>query len=566
MIYFLFILLDLWVSGLAFALRRTPLLYSGRLTSSLKFCSSNDVEWSLKRFPRDFIVIEDSCLSLLGTAMEVLPPSEEEVAQAEEAQRVEEAALKEFALEKFLPSNQLGVLMAMDSGGEGVEESIVLELKPALTKVQRTYFHKNVKNSFAQLESKTEITPGQPAPTDCTRILVLRKGTKSIAAQSDRDIRDSTSNGKKGRRQAVVQRWDSNKPEYLHFTLSKHLMTTDEALELLSKRTGLLATRFAVSGSKDKFAVTSQRVSAWRMEREVLDKYMKEMERRRRADLPVQVMVSDVVPATRPLTLGALQGNLFVLTLRPSHNVLEATGALSASLQSQWGSGGGQVPFLNLFGPQRFGSLLGVNVEVGKALLQEDYRKAVLLLLLCPSTNVEVRLPGSLDLLTLSAWLEAPPKGGSHAFWSSLQDHWAEYTGRMIRTLDDLEEKGIVSERARDQLVDRYYFLSLLLRGDRAVLSSRSFARAFPFSQRRLVENVAEQLRKEAKRLEAKGSEGGERLEPHRIDFKKAFSQALPRNLKLLFVNALQSHLFNAQCEEVYRRLQGQGQGQGQGQ
>lgn len=554
------LVLALWTS-LAFALQ--PQLrrrFCRRLGNTLASGRENVAEWSLKRYPQDFIVIEDGCLSLLGTSMEVLPPTEGELAESEAARRIEEVALNEVQLEKLLSGDQRRLLQSMNSGSENARESVVLELKLALTKVQRRYFHTNLRNNYAHLESKTEVLPGQTAPIDCTRIMVHRKGTKSIAAHAsggvvvddDRD-RHSSNGKKKGKRKALVQRWDSSKPEYLHFTLSKHLMTSDEALELLSKRTGLLPTRFAVSGSKDKFAITAQRVSAWRMEREVLDKYMTEMEGRKYAGLPVQLSVSDVVPAKRPLSLGSLKGNLFVVTLRPSHGIEEeeATHALISSLQSQWTSG--QVPFLNVFGQQRFGSPLGINVEVGRAVLQEDYRKAVLLLLLCPSTSAEVQIDGSLDPHTLTGWLQGGQDGGG-SFWSLLQDRWADYSVRTIKALDDLEEQGVVSERVRNQVVDRHYFLSQLLRGSDDLLSSRSFAKSFLFSQRRLVENIVEQLRKEAKQQNAADQEI--RLSPSRIDFKKAFSQALPRNLRQLFVNALQSHIFNAQCEEVYGRLE----------
>jgi tRNA(Glu) U13 pseudouridine synthase TruD len=527
-------------------------------------------------------VIEDGCLS---PPLRVVPKTEETSEQEpgpESKPRLELGLEPEFSGDA-LTSEQL---QELDSISAGTKDSTVLEIRPALTKTQRTSFHREfIRNGHTALDSKTE-TGGSD---DCTRIFVFQRGARSVAQQQQRGEQHSpgsdapTTAKKREKRQAVVQRWDASKPDYLHFTLCKNLMGTDEALELLSKKLGVLPSRFSVSGSKDRYAITAQRACVWRVEAEKLHAYVAEMESRKAAGLPVQVMISDVAPAARPLGLGALTGNLFCVTLRSplsplssSSSSLEEVQALTQTLQTQQkqqqqqqqqGASEG-VPFLNLFGPQRFGTPLPVNVAVGQAVLQGNYRKAVLLLLLCPGSNAEVTL-GSLSLPLLSQWLaeaEMGEGGAERCKHFPLEDRWEQYAQELVASINSGVHSNTLNPTTADNLLRRLDFLSALVSDDSTRLVDSPTPRALPFAQRKLCDNILAQLAtavkaREKKEKEKEGVVEGPLSALQCVDFKKCFQQSLPRNLRQLFVNAYQSEIFNSQARDIFlERIVGEGE------
>jgi len=63
----------------------------------------------------------------------------------------------------------------------------------------------------------------------------------------------------------ITKRWDKNVLDYTHFTMTKKLLTTTGALQIIAKELKVPITRFSYSGTKDSFALTSQRISGWRI-------------------------------------------------------------------------------------------------------------------------------------------------------------------------------------------------------------------------------------------------------------------------------------------------------------
>ena len=135
-----------------------------------------------------------------------------------------------------------------------------------------------------------------------------------------------------------------------------------------------------MNGSKDRFAITTQRVSVWRMTREDIDKREKEGFVNDRID------IADITSSHRPMTLGSLEGNFFCLRLRADDrddNVLVQTlqkvheshieklsfreyfTAKLNAISHPSDNEGHHISFLNLFGPQRFGSPLPLNTYIG---------------------------------------------------------------------------------------------------------------------------------------------------------------------------------------------------------
>ena len=155
---------------------------------------------------------------------------------------------------------------------------------------------------------------------------------------------------------------------------------------------------------------------------------------------------------------GDLSGNCFIITLSRNNNnnnhptefkkdqAISIRADITASTFTHRLSTFAHQPFPNLFGPQRFGSPLQVNIEVGKLLLKGDYRGAVLLLLLTPTSEMEVQI-GMLNLNILTEWVShSTPSAStirptddqkqekSSSFFRVLSEKWENYREQITRT------------------------------------------------------------------------------------------------------------------------------------
>ncbi|KAJ3292887.1 EF-hand domain-containing member C2, partial [Borealophlyctis nickersoniae] len=211
--------------------------------------------------------------------------------------------------------------------------------KPVSDKTRRTFFHKSMKKHFADFLVCTN------TQDNC---LVVKGGKEQ---------------GK--RRGNNWSNRDWSKGEFLEFTLYKENRDTLEACSLLANMMRMSSKVFTYAGTKDKRAITVQRVSAYRVEAErlaALNKTLKNM------------MAGDFRYTTKRLDLGDLSGNHFVITLRDVDTPSEDT--IHKSLESLRDKG-----FINYYGMQRFGTRSVPTHAVGLAMLQERYDKAVDLIL-----------------------------------------------------------------------------------------------------------------------------------------------------------------------------------------
>jgi tRNA pseudouridine13 synthase len=141
--------------------------------------------------------------------------------------------------------------------------------------------------------------------------------------------------------------WQGGEGEHLLFFMEKKNWDTLGALREIAKRLRVSMQRLGFAGTKDRRAWTCQLVSAWNVKKEDLDK----------------IKIKDI--ELRPwkyggrVSLGALRGNRFTITVRG----LQGEPSLPASIP-------------NLFGQQRFGAGRPVTAEVGKAIINNDFRKA----------------------------------------------------------------------------------------------------------------------------------------------------------------------------------------------
>lgn len=145
--------------------------------------------------------------------------------------------------------------------------------------------------------------------------------------------------------------------EYTHFTLVKRDWNQDIILKKLARFCGVSRKRLTYAGTKDKFALTSQRISAWKISPDQLSKIRIK-----------DTTLGDFSPADDKLGLGDLWGNRFTIKILE----VEHPENFEPKLEEFKKIGG--MP--NFFGEQRFGNR-GNNHLVGKAIIDGDIEAAI---------------------------------------------------------------------------------------------------------------------------------------------------------------------------------------------
>ena len=152
-------------------------------------------------------------------------------------------------------------------------------------------------------------------------------------------------------------------PHYKHtiFWMEKFNWDTHQALSGIAKKLHVSQSRFGIAGTKDKRAITKQRVSAWEISPEQLEK----------------VKIRDIKlygfePSDKKLQLGDSGGNKFEIIIRdidlPKDEIEKRLEETFAQLQNG-------IP--NFFGPQRFGEVRKITHLVGAEILKGNFESAV---------------------------------------------------------------------------------------------------------------------------------------------------------------------------------------------
>ena len=168
--------------------------------------------------------------------------------------------------------------------------------------------------------------------------------------------------------------WEELGGKYLHFSLFKENKDTMEAISWLSKQIRTNPRSFQFAGTKDRRAVTVQRVS---VERVHINPMISAGRTLRNA------YIGNYEYRPHPLQLGELTGNEFVITLRDcdfhyplplkSKVILEGAQAIVGEAIKNLSENG----FINYYGLQRFGTFsIGTEI-VGLMMLQGDFQGAV---------------------------------------------------------------------------------------------------------------------------------------------------------------------------------------------
>ncbi len=156
-----------------------------------------------------------------------------------------------------------------------------------------------------------------------------------------------------------TERQDSTGPsgekkDFLTFTLVKEGLSTPEAMRMLARDLHINVRRIGYNGNKDKRAITSQRISIFKLDFE-------------RFKIQNQNMFfRDFNYSEAGCKIGAIYGNRFTIRVREFAGDDSDLSELSEEVKKG-------LP--NFYGPQRFGSQ-HLNVEVSKKIFARDFRGA----------------------------------------------------------------------------------------------------------------------------------------------------------------------------------------------
>ncbi|MBU5557502.1 MAG: tRNA pseudouridine(13) synthase TruD [Candidatus Aenigmatarchaeota archaeon] len=149
--------------------------------------------------------------------------------------------------------------------------------------------------------------------------------------------------------------------EYTIFWLEKFNWDTHRAIRAIADRLHVSEKRFGIAGTKDRRAVTRQRVSVWKIEPEQLER------------LQIRgLKLYNFSKSAERINLGDLEGNKFIIIIRDINLTKEETESRLKKLFIELEKG---IP--NLFGSQRFGEVRAVTADVGRAIIKGDLEGAV---------------------------------------------------------------------------------------------------------------------------------------------------------------------------------------------
>uniref|UniRef100_A0A0N4Z661 TRUD domain-containing protein n=1 Tax=Parastrongyloides trichosuri TaxID=131310 RepID=A0A0N4Z661_PARTI len=235
-----------------------------------------------------------------------------------------ELETKELELPKGLTAEHIASIGKLEKG-----DTVVIDVN-GLEKTERGEIHKYFKSSSQKLSTKT---------SEDTIIV-------SIANNNDRKRRH----------------WPDDVPNYCHFTLSKENKDTSYAIREIATKCGLNMKLFSFSGNKDRRGITSQRVSAFRVQIEKLKKI---------SECIKSIRLHNFEYRDNQLGLGDNIGNRFQIILRDVGNEITLDDIKKRC------EGTNKYGFLNYFGHQRFGTLGISTAEIGRLILRKDFQTAI---------------------------------------------------------------------------------------------------------------------------------------------------------------------------------------------
>jgi tRNA pseudouridine13 synthase len=157
-----------------------------------------------------------------------------------------------------------------------------------------------------------------------------------------------------------VKKQTDDEGDYVHFTLEKTNWDTIRAISALSRAMGVSRKRFGFAGTKDKRAVTRQRMAVWNVSPERLETVKVK-----------DLRIYDLKKSSERILVGDLKGNEFEITV---HEPQSRDETVIEQCMDQIHSRG--VP--NYFGYQRFGLQRPNTHIVGRKLVEGNIEGAVM--------------------------------------------------------------------------------------------------------------------------------------------------------------------------------------------
>ncbi|XP_071703500.1 multisubstrate pseudouridine synthase 7 isoform X3 [Rutidosis leptorrhynchoides] len=248
----------------------------------------------------------------------------------------------------------------MDRISSDVEDGATsIVLSPSSDKVHRTAVHNFFKEKLKFLV--TDTVDGPEPTSKCIRVRLNSGGNNDRGRGSKkRKGRGETPYDSRG-----SDHWPENLGKFLRFHLFKENKDTQEALGLIGKMLGIQPRSFGFSGTKDKRAVTTQRVTVYKQRANKVASLNKRL---------IGIKVGDFSYVNEGLLLGQLLGNRFTITLRGVVADSEDTVKAAADALGKHG-------FINYFGMQRFGSGSIPTHLIGAKLIKGEWKEAVSMIL-----------------------------------------------------------------------------------------------------------------------------------------------------------------------------------------
>lgn len=319
----------------------------------------------LKQRYADFIVnevdLEGNVVRL--TTLEAPPEPvhvavENETNASDQLNRSYDAEIESFrSLAGDSDADLLQSLIALITAGAEESPSPIV-LSPNSDKIHRTAIHNYFKEKFKFLV--TDTIDGPDASTKCIRVRVSSGGQSKGKMSKKRKERGGKPFDSRG-----SSSWPEHVGKFLRFHLYKENKDTQEALGVIGKMLGIQSRSFGFAGTKDKRAVSTQRVTVFKQYASKLASLNEKL---------IGIKVGDFCYVKDGLVLGQLLGNRFTVTLRgvtadSEHTIKAAADAL------------GKRGFINYFGLQRFGSGSVPTHNIGAALLRGEWKTAVSMIL-----------------------------------------------------------------------------------------------------------------------------------------------------------------------------------------
>ncbi|RCV65083.1 tRNA pseudouridine13 synthase [Methanophagales archaeon] len=162
----------------------------------------------------------------------------------------------------------------------------------------------------------------------------------------------------------ITNRTEREEGKYLIAELTKDNWDTHGVIREIAHRLRVSRNRIGFAGTKDKFAVTKQKISIWSTEEN-------ELARVNIADVTLDV----IGRSNKAVSLGDLYGNEFEIVIRGVEGRYESVKDKIDAITNEIGTNGG---IANFFGVQRFGIIRPITHVVGRHLIKGDINGAVM--------------------------------------------------------------------------------------------------------------------------------------------------------------------------------------------